>query len=329
MTSFLIVVPVHGIRLTAKRNWRDEIANRRWTFVGASDFEDFAQWHGRDASLEGNARQIRERLGASALMLYRIDRVFDVSYMSGAYQAAEGALAALNLARLGSRSADMPLPLRRARYREACELPLAIAADRVLAVGHTAPLSWPGLLDSDHLDGPAPDAEKLLLNAESPLQRMADGAPPHDVLDAALFHSARAIHEAFQCTTIGAFVSASVSAVEPLVSDIEREPWDLRVQRLLQLADSAFRERIEQVLDARHAFIHDCSQPAFAERDLHFAAAAFAVLIWRRVAALQPRCATVSDVVYLLRGMRAGHEFAPAAIDFPGWALRGLTEGFT
>jgi hypothetical protein len=267
MAEYLIVVPLQGLHLTDSDPLLPSIFDRSWSFVGWRQFSDLESLHGAASSLSSNVQMIRERLAPDSLLLYRCDSGVEAEAMFRAYDDADSIVAAVCMASLLRDNVEDPFriieprPLFRARFREHCDLPLAFTGSRVLMAGHHGGLSWMSIgrhpttvwWTAQEIDAVATAGPRVLGVV---LTMRADATP----IQAELIASMRALAMAFQATSIGQFVAAAVAAVENLVGADER--WNVKADRLARLVGTAYRVRVEEVLNARHEFVHGARQPA-------------------------------------------------------------------
>lgn len=300
---YLVVIPVRGLHLT-DTTLPATLFDRPWTLVGHNQMNALENLHGPTSSLHGNIREIRQRLWPTAFLLVR--------YYEGQQRSvwdeyrAERMLAAISMAILlkpwaANGSIANPRPVFRARYPEACDLPLSFHPGGIRSVGHTTRLGLlsPGSVSSDRRLSVA-ELEAWISRCPAVIQKVLADERLNKREDR-LADSMMAITAAWQNLTPGGFIASLVSATESLVdsqaSDAPTEQdrsWKTRVQRINTVVGESFADQIKAVLQVRHNYVHAAKQP---DSDaLTFSALAMALQCWAVMHALYEKYGDVQDV---------------------------------
>jgi hypothetical protein len=284
----------------------------KWCLVAQPQFELLAYACRDNSSLSGNLEMLRRRLNPDSIMLVEYKGELDPWRVFEAYDDAETLVGALNmLSLLEVRAPDPrlmvePTPIFRARYIEHCDLPLVIDAERLWMSGHTT-FSWPGLADP-YMDAARLSTEFFALSAHVPpvVQRALLREKQPNELQEELELSIRALTAAFQSTSLGQFVAGAVSSLESLLGDT----WAKREERLRSMLPGSYHFRLEQLLEARHEFVHAARQPPRDQGFLGLTALAMVVQVWTIIARMPQGYATREDLWYRLRAFENGDLFA-------------------
>jgi hypothetical protein len=260
----IALVPIRGI--TIADSLPEDNFGLLWNVLSAQQARNLVVQHGHMSSLLGNFNMIEARLAPDAYLVVRCEVPDSTGYLQ-AYDNAETILAALCIAVLLASELwpdpwqQQPTPLYRVRFKEACDLPLVFDEARVRLVGHSSWFSW--LSPSDHMLPPVSKQHLFAAMANAPgvVGRILDGHGASNEADHLLTSSLRAMHSALQATTPGQLTANLVSAVELLFSAHDREQWFRRTARLKVVVGWAYWSRCEDVLAARHAFVHESAQP--------------------------------------------------------------------
>lgn len=294
------LVPIRGITLADKE--AENYLGPTWSLLSVQQARNLVAGYDATGSLPGNFNMIEARLAPDAYLLVRCEVPNSPGYLV-AYDYAETILAALCIAVLLAPDlwSDLwrqwPTPLYRARFKEACDLPLVFDEARVRVVGHSSSFAW--LSPSDHM---LPLISKrrvheATLQAPNVVDRILRGEDLSDA-DRLLRASLRAMHAGLQATTPGQLTANLVSATELLVSAQDREPWFRRKARLKVLIGGECWSRCEDILEARHAFVHESTQPV--ESFLGHSALAMFVQAWVIFAQLLSRLGEQRQVLDVL-----------------------------
>lgn len=258
------LVPIRGITIADTSSETD--LGPLWNILSTQQARSLASQYDPTGSLPGNFNMIEARLAPDAYLLVRCDVPDSPGYLE-AYDNAETLLAALCIAVLlgaelwPDQWQQQPTPLYRARFKEACDLPLVFDEARVRLVGHSSWFSW--LSPSDHTRPPVSKQRLYAAAANAPgvVDRILRGDGFSSDADHLLTSSLRAMHSALQATTPGQLTANLVSAAELLVSAQDREQWFRRKARLKVAIGSTYWSRCEDIFAARHAFVHESTQP--------------------------------------------------------------------
>lgn len=140
-------------------------------------------------------------------------------------------------------------------------------------------------------------------SAPGVVDRILKGQGHSTDADHLLTSSLRAMHSALQATTPGQLTANLVSAAELLVSGQDREQWFRRKARLKVAIGWAYWSRCEDVLAARHTFVHESNQPT--ESFMGHCALAMFVQVWVVFADLLSRFGAQQPVLDFLDRLEA------------------------
>lgn len=264
---------------------------------------------------------IRKRLDPDAILLFRVEGAVEAARVFVAYDDAETVVSALNITSLlaerslGPPWHDEPAPVFRARYKEHCDLPLAFDSERVWLSGHSSGIAWASV--GDHGGVPRYTMDEFTrwaANTPPVVSRALRREPQPTELQRELELSMRALAVAMQATSVGQFVAAAVSSLETLLGD--KKEWGHRIKRLKVLVESRYHSRVDEVIAARHEFVHAARQPGPALSFLGQVALAIAVQAWTKMALLRPSVETRKHLWDLLQpGGRSSAPVLPAGPD--------------
>ena len=172
------LVPIRGITVADTSLETD--LGLLWNVLSIQQTRSLAAQYDPTGSLLGNFNMIEARLAPDAYLLVRCEVPDSPGYLQ-AYDNAETVLAALCIAVLLGAELwqdswqQQPTPLYRARFKEACDLPLVFDEARVRLVGHSSWFSW--LSPSDHMLPPVPKQRlyALAVNAPGVVERILGG----------------------------------------------------------------------------------------------------------------------------------------------------------
>jgi len=145
-----------------------------------------------------------------------------------------------------------------------CDLPLTFNRSGLGISGHSSDFPW---LSSDH--GFAHNlrhidrVHELISLGPRVIQNTLNSVETSADWEKRLQAAARAIHAGFQATSAGQLIANMVSAAEVLVARRNsKEKWWERASRLKVLVGPTYWTRVEEILSARHAYVHEAKQPA-------------------------------------------------------------------
>jgi hypothetical protein len=250
----------------------------------------------------GNIKMIEERIHPDAFLLVACHDAGAPAYRES-YDRAESIIGAICLTTLlapehrDDTRQYSPRPLYWARAIEYCDLPLVVDEQRTRLSGHSSWFMWLSP-DQAGMGGKSLETiahvEKLTKDGPATTRRVLAGEAPLDEADRRLEAGLRALHAGFQATSPGQFIANMVSAAEVLVA-MPDERWWQRADRLKVLTGPEYWTRIEDLLAARHAYVHETRQPLVAF--LAHAALGLAVQVW---AVMHDLCARERDVSAVL-----------------------------
>lgn len=278
----LAVVPLRGVRFSDGSLSVDPFS-RAWTVLSPLQAAEFQRRYPVDSSVYGNFDQLRDRLHPDAYLLVECKSPSAPDYLD-TYDHAETILGALCISTLlapedpaGTRQ-YVPRPIYRTRTLEYCDLPLVLDVDRLRLVGHSSPFMW---LSPDRGSGATPLSSRELFAMTSAAPSVArdilSGTPLVTDWQRRMRAGLRALHAAFQAASPGQFVANMATVAEVLVN-AGNERWRRRLSRLKVLVGPVYWTRIEEIMAARHDYVHEARQPAFGY--LAFGALALAVHVW-------------------------------------------------
>lgn len=294
---YFSVIPVRGLLLSDDKIPID-MFDRNWVLVGHRQMEELQNMKLERDGLDRNIKHIRERLAPDALLLVRYHK--DEKLNVWDERKAESILSAISMALLlkSSRSEDRgaranPIRVFRSRYKELCDLPLSFDSKTVRSTGHTGRLgvvSAPDIfIDEDSIS--LSELETHIATCPSTINAVLSGKRLNS-REEKLHKAMRAIQAAFDTTTRGAFVASSVSAAELLVSS-GTSNWSRFKSRLFMLTGKQYKKRIEEILDARHQYIHEAIQSL--NDTMPFSALALSVQVWEVCHSLYDRIGNIQD----------------------------------
>lgn len=304
MPSYWIVVPLHGLKLIDTEAPVGGFLARPWTLAGRLQMPLLDSVARDGESLRGNLAMIRERLNPDALLLYWFEDVIDAWRVFDTYDDAESIVGALNIASLLAERApgppweEEPAPIFRARFKEHFDLPLALDSERLWLSGHSTGISWASV--GDHGGVPKYSTETLMRQvaiAPPVVGRALRREEQPNELQQELECSMRALAAAFQSTSVGQFIASAISSVESLLGDT----WKKRVGRLRALLDNPYHARLDEVIAARHEFVHAARQPPLRDSFLAQAALAIVIQAWAKIALLPQSIETKQDLWDIVR----------------------------
>ncbi len=312
MDSYWLILPIRGLRLSDTGVPPTGFFCPTWCVVGQSQFDLLANACRDNSSLSGNLEMLRRRLNPDSLLLVEYSGELDTWRVFEAYDDAETLIGAFNmLSLLEQGPADRwlgqePAPIFRARYIEHCDLPIVIDRERLRMVGHTTGISWANL---SPIGGKPRHSDTLLAlteNAPLMLRRALSRESQPNALQEELELAMRALTASFQATSIGQFIAGAVSSLESLLGDT----WAQREDRLRGLLPSAYHPRMEEILDARHEFVHAARQPSRDQGFLGQCALAMVVQVWTVIARMPQSYETKDDLWYRLRAFDGADSLA-------------------
>ena len=326
MPTSWIVVPLHGLRLSDTGTPTDGFLTKPWSLASRAQIPLVGELSRDSESLRGNIAMVQSRLNPEVLLLYAFSDELSPHRVFSAYDDAETVIGALNLLSLltarpdKTNYLDEPFPVFRARYKEHCDLPIAIDHDRLWLAGHSSFL-WFNVADAHG----APNTSTAQLQgacaqAHVVVQRAYSGLAQPTELTRQLEASMRALTGAFQATHVGQFVAASVSALELLLGS----NWKNFEARLRTLVGPQYEQRLSQVLDARHDFVHKAKQPAvWHSVDVGHVSLAVAIQAWAIVAELSDELSTLRELWRALDKAPTG-PMPPGPVTFVMWVHKYL-----
>jgi hypothetical protein len=317
MRPYWIILPLRGLRLTDTGEPGTGLFCKGWCLVGDAQFDLLAKVCRDNSSLSGNIEMLRRRLQPDSILLVEYTGELDVWRVFEAYDDAETVVGALNILSLleerptSQWSGYDPAPIFRARYIEHCDLPLVIDSERLWMSGHSTGIRW--LTIGPNGVGSRPSETLLALAKKAPpvVQRALGRETQPNELQAELELAMRALTAAFQATTLGQFIASAMSSLESLLGD----KWGQRQARLHRMLPSVYHSRLEEILLARHEFVHAARQPARDRGFLGLSALALVVQVWTVIARMPQRYAIREDLWYRLRAFDTGDSFA---VQHPG-----------
>jgi hypothetical protein len=265
-TRSLAFVPLRGIRFRNETLDFDPF-QREWALLSLRQVDALKEYYSHTGSVPGNIDQIKDRLSPDAFLVLRC---FDPSApaLRAVYQRAEGLLGVICITTLlasedpaGTRQYG-PRPIYWTRTKEYCELPLVIDSERGRSVGHSSEFAWfsPDDLGMNELMS-IEQVHNLLATGPSLVPAVLGNLGLTTKWQICLTDGARAIHAGFQATSAGQLIANMVSAAEVLVTLNGREPQRKRFSRIKVLTGPAYWTRVEQILAARHEYVHEAKQP--------------------------------------------------------------------
>lgn len=262
--------------------------------------------HDVNSSLSGNVETIRKRLNPQAFLLVKCSSEIkdSVQKLREAYHEGDGILSALCMASLfnplplNAKSYIIePTPIFRARYLEACDLPLVFDEKHLHVTGHSSSVNWITAIGSLGLiPQTVTEFTSQAMGSFGVISKLLNGeriSRREERLEAAM----RALHAAFQATSIGQFIAESVSAVEQLIAKKD-DPWKIKISRLRTVVGDEYSTRVDEIVKARHEYVHTAKQP---EQDyLAQSALAMVVQAWAVVHELFEQIESIQDAIKYL-----------------------------
>jgi hypothetical protein len=298
MTS-VSVVPLRGVRFR-DTELESNPFERPWTLLSLDQMRALATRH--PDAVGGNIKMIEERIHPDAFLLVACDNPSAPAYRES-YDRAESIIGAICITTLlapehrEDTRQYSPRPLYWARAIEYCDLPLVFDEQRTRLSGHSSWFMWLSP-DNAGIGGKSLEAighvEKLAMGGPAIVKRILTGQACLDEADRRLEEGLRALHAGFQAASPGQFIANMVSAAEVVVARPD-ERWWQRANRLKVLTGPEYWTRIEELLAARHAYVHEARQPSAAF--LAHAALGLAVQVWE---VMHDLCARARDVSAVL-----------------------------
>jgi hypothetical protein len=279
----LAVVPLRGVKFSDASLSVDPFS-RPWTILSLAQADEFQSRYPMNSSVHGNFAVLRERLRPNAYLLVECVKPSAPGYLD-AYDYAETILGALCVSSLlapehpdGPRQ-YAPRPIYWTRTIEYCDLPLVIDVDRVRLNGHSGSFAWLSA-DGGALAKRISTSELFEIVAAAPSvarDMLGDG-----ILGTSwqrrMHAGARALHAAFQAASPGQFIANMATVAELLIKARSRDSWWQRKSRLKVLVGPTYWTRVEEIMAARHDYVHEAKQPTFEY--LAFGALGLAVHTW-------------------------------------------------
>jgi hypothetical protein len=237
--------------------------------------------------MEGSVETLRDRLRPDALLIVRqymdLENTLWTDWQK-ATDVAERVLSALNLLFLispvidltlsfndGASIRSMPVPLWLTRVPDRREPAYIFGRDRFYSHGDSQRLSWPAFTMMTHNPLTMSMIDSILAKAPSIVCELLAGSATPSFKSAA-----RTLMLSFNSTTVGQFVSQSLSSLDILFGEGENTKWK-EMQRYIQnlCGKNTDPELVKSVLNQRHLFIHRHEEP----RDGNASQIALAVVI--------------------------------------------------
>jgi hypothetical protein len=254
------IVPLRGIRFSDDRLVENPFT-RNWTVLSLRQMQELTS-HG---GVAGNIEMIVKRLNPDAFLMVSIDNPQQPDPVGRINQRVDSVLGALCLTALltpenkEDRRQYSPRPLFWAKSSELCELPLIVSASAVMVSGHTGLLGWLSP-DTIHVAGGKSLARTTDLMAAIPsipsTARAMLSGNPLQLWQEPFAGIIKTLPAAFLVGSPAQCVANMVTLAEVCVTPSEDEKWTKRLARLKVITGCEYWTRVQEIVDARHCYVH-------------------------------------------------------------------------
>jgi hypothetical protein len=282
--SYQAIIPLRGIRFRDEGLAPDPFV-REWTVLSLRQMAAFALRYDSARSVQGNVESIIKRLNPDAFLMVSLETPELADPVGRINRRVDSVLGALCLTALltpehkEDRKQYSPRPLFWAKTPENCELPLIVDRSCVKVSGHTG-MAWLSPDSTGEAGGKSLGTVTSFVSAIDSAPSSVKAVLGGRKLDGWQEPLAAILGNLHACFLVGSPAQCAanlISFAEVCVTPSKDELWQRRVNRLKILTGCEYWTRVQDVIEARHDYVHRSKQVADT---VAFSALALAVQTW-------------------------------------------------